>query len=276
MNHIYVFSFIGGSGGDFLCSQIADDTNFYPFELRWDSDLNRYDLSNPLDKFGLDIKPFFLPSQMKLLSDEIKIEIDNEFKDKNLILPTHYLERLEHVNLPRLIGVKAVYSEYFLPLYYTLLWFKRYIVPIKVESYKDVDPGYYVAPRHIFKIIKKITERGFIYSFEKTALNAQMLSSKKFIKGFFSQYTKLASLEPPGWITYNLDNLYLDSKSYSKNFSDLFGRSQPIDHEIIDRYFQSNLAVIPQIFNKTYDDWIKGDWLSDLEKWALLQCPDCY
>lgn len=270
MKHIYLLSFQGGAGGDFLANRINQDPSFYQYDCPWIMSVNRYDIRNPLKKFNIDLK--YAHVNNVEISNELKNLIDLEFQNINLILTLHYFKDINTINLPRVKGIKLTWSTKLSPLFYTLLWIKRFTENLKIENIKL----YNITNFELFQKFQHIQRRGFIYHFETIALRYGYLDSKNFIKHYYQYYHESGLSEPEGWTTYNIENLYLDPKNNTKNFSDLFGLSQPINFEFIEAYYQRNRMLIEEIFNIEYEKWIEGDWLSDLETWALEQCPGCY
>lgn len=279
MKNIHLLSFTGGTGGDFLCSEISKDTNFYTLESNWIFDMNRYDLENPFQQWNLDIKDRHIPSLQ--ISDTVFNEIDLYYNEKNLITPTHFFGAVNQIKLPRIKGIK-LYTTQLSPLFYSLLWIKRWTAKRYYETKEEFlkligspNPNYIV---NVQEIDTLFTNRNYLYSFEIPALKSLHKNAIDFVSNFFVTYSMYSTIPNDnfGWIPYNIDNLYLDPINNSEAFSQIFSMEQAISPAIITAYYTQNLRVIEETFGEPYDVFISNDWLSKLKQWVLLQCPDLY
>jgi len=289
MNNIYLVSFLGGGGGDFLCSQISKDCNFYPLEYTINSVTNTCDLTNPFLKWNIDLKNH-LRFKVLEISDVILEEIDLYYNEKNLVAPTHFFGNLSEIKLPRLKGVH-LYTKQFFPLFYLLLWIKRWVLIQEFEN-KEIFlrkvisasslPNDAYAKIFRDKIADNIlANRNFVYEFELRAATRLFRNAIDCVEWFYRYYCFVFAFPNPhtvskDWIPYNIDNLYLDPVNNSEEFCQLFNMEKPIDPEIIVSYYSKNLQVIEEIFGEPYEVFILGDWLSKLKKWIELKCPNSY
>jgi hypothetical protein len=290
MNNIYLLAFNGGSGGDFLCSQISKDSNFYPLEYKINPITNTYDLENPFAKWNLNTKNQFM-QDLLVTTDNTLENIDLHYNEKNLIAPIHffgdhnqaYLDAL--YRLPRLKVIR-LYSNKLPPLFYLLLWIKRWVFAQEFEN-KEIfireHISIYTSKFHIStrnKILDSIfANRNYYYAFEISAMENLFNNSINFVKNFFKRYNYYNTIvqnNTVGWIPYNIDNLYLDPINNSEEFCQLFNMEKSINPEIISNYYLKNLQVIEEIFGEPYEVFILGDWLSKLTEWVQIQCPNAY
>lgn len=284
MKNIYLLSFTGGSGGDFLCSQISKDNSFFPLESKMNPDSNSCDLENPFEKWNLDIKNTFISNLS--ISNYTLENIDLYFNEKNLIAPTHFFGNLNQVRLPRLKGIK-LYNEKLSPLFYLLLWIKRWTsvrhFENKEDFFKIIEESSPNTSRFINATIDKIvdeifTNRKYLYSFEIPALKKLHKDAINFVHNYFEYYKLFNTITDRefGWIPYNIDNLYLDPINNLKEFSQLFNMEQSINSEIIAEYYSQNLRVIEETFGEPYEVFISNNWLLKLKEWVKQQCPNAY
>jgi hypothetical protein len=280
MKNIYLLSFTGGTGGDFLCSQISKDNNFYLLESKMDPSTNTCNLENPFEKWNLDIKNNFKAP----ISDSLFEEINLYYNKKNIITPTHFFGNVNQIKLPRIKGIK-LYSNLFFPYFYLLLWIKRWVFKRHFENkedaheiFKSLNPN---SDNTTFNkdIIDRIVEnRNYFYSYEIAALKTFHMNAIDFVVNGFNFHKRYSSrtYEDLGWIPYNIDNLYLDPVNNVKEFSQLFNMEESINSEIIAEYYSQNLKVIEETFGEPYETFISSDWLSKLKEWVCEQCPNSY
>jgi hypothetical protein len=274
MKNIFLLGFTGGSCGDFLCSKISKDDNFYTLESSMTSDMNRCELENPLLPFGINIKNPVSLDSLNINSEDYK-NIDIKFSQKNLILPIHYFANINNIKLPRLAGVKLCSSK-LTPLFYILLWIKRWKnkVPIMENEHTLIDcAGNNLT---LIKQCEEMIKRGYYYSFEQTALRSNMYNSINLPTMYFPTYRNLSSKVDIGWTSYNIDNLFLNTKENITGFSQLFNMSGTLNADDIIQYHAANLELVEKHFNKSYFDLMAGNWLVELQTWIEEQCPDSY
>jgi len=291
MNNIYLLAFNGGSGGDFLCSQISKDSDFYPLEYKINPITNTYDLENPFAKWNLNTKNQFM-QDLLVTTDNTLENIDLHYNEKNLVAPIHFFSYFNQAHLdtiyrlPRLKIIR-VYSNQLTPLFYLLLWIKRWVLIQECEN-KEIfireqistyTSKFDIAARN--KILDSIfANRNYYYSFEILAMSNLFNNSTDFVKNFFlkkyNYYNTFVQNNTGKWIPYNIDNLYLDPVNNSEEFCQLLNMEKPIDPEIISNYYFRNLQVIEETFGEPYEVFILGDWLSKLTEWVQIQCPNAY
>jgi len=289
MNNIYLVTFPGGGGGDFLCSQISKDINFYPLESSMNTATNTCELENPFLKWNIDLKSHHKFKVLEI-SDVMLKEIELYYNEKDLVAPTHFFGNLSEIKLPRLKGVH-LYTKQFFPIFYLLYWIKRLSGPkhfIDKETFLRKVTGASSLPNDAYakffrdKIADNIlANRNFVYDFELIAATRLLGNAIDCIERFYRYYCFIFSFPNPhtvskDWIPYNIDNLYLDPVNNSKEFCQLFNMEKPINPEIIASYYSKNLQVIEETFGEPYEVFILGDWLSKLKKWIELKCPNSY
>jgi hypothetical protein len=274
MKNIFLLGFTGGSCGDFLCSKISQDDNFYSLQSAMTQDINRCELGNPFSKFGIDIKnPQW--GGIPIISKDTYDNIDKEYSEKSLILPIHYFSNLENIKLPRLVGVKLCSKE-LTPLFYILLWIKRWSNKNSIIGNEENIIKCAGKNLKLIEKSKEIINRGFYYSFEQPALRLGVYNSVNIATAYFSTYRGLSKKSNIGWNPYDIDNLFLNTKQNIREFSQLFNTSQEINAGDIIDYHAANIALVEKHFNKSYSNLISGNWLLDLQAWVEQQCPNAY
>lgn len=274
MKNIFLLGFTGGSCGDFLCSQISKDDNFYSLQSSMNPDLNRCELENPFANFGIDIKNPYWPESSIISNTDYK-KIDIAYSEKNLVLPIHYFLDLDNINLPRLAGIKLC-SNKLTPLFYILLWIKRWRLPVNIGGSEDDVIKCAGKNLKLIEKSKEIIDRGYFYSFEKPALRLNISNSIDLTIKYFFNYASISKKAANGWIPYNLDNLFLNTIDNVTEFSQLFNMTCSINSEDLIQYHQNNIKLVETYFNKTYDSLILGNWLLDLREKIKTECPSAY
>lgn len=303
MSNIIMVSYNGGSCGEFLCTQISKDPNFYPAELEKVTELNRWIYSNPFKKFNVDFESYVskrvTPDQYANLGQQRPIDlkcpwieshtyisdvtadaIDKFYNDKNLLVPTHYWGNLANINLKRVRGVRFTFNNNLDVLFYTLLWIKTWTetYPSNVEFYMhELRTCALVSGNpKMNEVVNTIIERGYMHSFERAAIRYNIQSSYDIIDKFFVDYHKMNSLRVPGWDIVNVEDLMLDTTGTVEHWKQVFGTDSTLDIETIEKYHQKNLSVIEETFNQTYDNFKKSNWKLTLKEWVKKAAPHAY
>jgi hypothetical protein len=288
MKNIYFLSFAGGAGGDFLCSLISKDVNFYPLVSKTETVTNSCYLEDTFKKWHLDLKNGNIP---KLLDSEYLVKrIDSFYTEKNLMVPTHYVGSFDQIKLPRFKAVK-LFSTDLVPMYYLLLWIKRWCSVMYFENKQDffkrieVEQNERIKKNRIAngeikknKIMNSVfANKNHAYGFELPAARLLYRNSIDFVDRYFITFKYHATLSNiNGAKSYNIDRLYLDPANNSTEFSQLFDMTQSINPDIIAEYHSQNLKLIEKTFNEPYDLFISSNWLAKLKEWVQLKCPNSY
>jgi len=245
MNNLYLLSYPGGMGGDFLTGQISKDSSFYFIEHSINNANNTY---TPEIFLGIDFK-----DSLKITDDSRNI-IERCLSKRNLIFSTHFIDDLDTIDLPNLKGIRlhSAYNSKLIPFYYTLLWIKRY------------------------SQIRNINNKQ-CYLFEQLALDAKIKNSINSVNILYNRYKSGCNIIPNKWYIYkNIDDLYLNPKDNIKEFTEFFQLAMPLDYTIIEEYFQTNIKVVEDSLNISLDNYLNKDWLNELTEWVKTTCPNYY
>lgn len=278
MTNLFMLSYQGGMCGDFFCLEVSKDSTFHQNILISGTETNRWLVANPLDKFGLDFK-----EQVTSISDELKKRIDQEFKDKNLIIPSHYWGK---PNLPKLKRM-GVFSQdpYYIPLFYIMLFLKAW------THKRDVNkPGVYSALGSLHKNhellegfsqgikwhprIKEIYSRGFYYNFELRSIELGMINSQDMINQYYTPYSVKSSRIWPGFYMLAMDQFLNSPKEYIPDLSKFLNMSKELNYVAFEEYQQKNFELVEKTFNQSYHDLIKQNWLGTLKEYIDQICPN--
>jgi hypothetical protein len=197
-----------------------------------------------------------------------------------LLVPTHYWGPLANINLKRLRGVRFTFGSKLDVLFYTLLWVKTWTETFPTDNdfyrYELETCATMSNNADMLKIVDKIIERGFVYSFERSAIRLGLYSSLEMIPRFFLEYHKHNAVRIQGWDHVNVEDLMLDTVDKIETWQQVFKMEKPLDVETINRYHQRNLDVIDEVFNKKYDTFKKDNWKATLTEWVKNNAPLCY
>jgi len=282
MPNIYLFSYCGGHGGDFLCHQISQDPNYYPTLFKETTVNFQWVNDNPFEKYKLNFKSFVSELDKSPVSDIVRDQIDKEFSEKNLIIPAHSMTDLLP-NLPRVKRLKLVATDSSAYFYYTLLcikaWCKVYKITkqqedmiIRFDRFKERHKDNPV----LLEQIKNIQNRGYVYSWEIQAIHMGLHNGIDFIKQHFSIYQKYNKMQLTNSINLDLDAMYEKPEDNVKLWSDILDMQTILNPNVITEYHQNNINLIESRFNKSIDQYLKINWLDQLAEYVSLVCPDHY
>ncbi len=277
MTNLFMLSYQGGMCGDFFCLEVSKDENFYKNTLISETGHNRWLNANPLSKFNLDLK-----ENITSISDGVKEQIDLEFKDKNLIIPSHYWGS---PNLPRLkrIGIFCKDPDY-VPLFFIMLFLKA--LSNKREFGK---PGVYSALGRMHEQhgildrfahnnlnhprIQQMYSRGFYYNFELRALELGMINSEDMISQYYKPYHVKALRSRHGFYMFAMDQFLNNPRDYTADLSKYLNMSAELNPAAFEEYQQKNFMLIERTFNRSYHNLIKENWLGALKDHIDQICP---
>ena len=278
MKNLFMLSYQGGMCGDFFCLEVSKDDTFYKNKLISDTEHNRWLNANPLAKFDLDFK-----ESITTISDELKSEIDLEFKDKNLMIPSHFWGK---PNLPRLkrIGIYCKNPNY-VPMFFIMLFLKA------LSNKREIGiPGAYYELGSLHKQhgllnkftqglsghprIKQIYDRGFYYNFELRSIEFGMINSQDMIKQYYIPYHAKALRTRPGFYLIAMDEFLTSPATFTSDISKYLNMTKELDPTAFEVYQQRNLDLIERTFNMSYYSLIKSNWLGILKEHIDQICPN--
>jgi len=283
MPSIYLFTYVAGQCGDFLCRAIAQDSNFYNLDMNSAAGKNNpWNNSNPLEEFDINFKSVFNHTPQYNITDETCNAIDNKFKDKNLIIPSHhYSTEPIQVNLPRCKYVKLYTEDSLLPLYYSLMWIK--VSTQRFDSNHPKMPFYqhqlnlYRRNAKMQEIINQVSSRGFLYMFETLAIMEgceHAIDSVKFL--FDNRYQPISRAKYDNALNLNFSDIMLNPKDTVDIWKGHFDMESALNVNSIEQYHNDNIAMIESTFNKSYNSYVDGNWMGDLTAWIQSTCPGSY
>ena len=65
-------------------------------------------------------------------------------------------------------------------------------------------------------------------------------------------------------------------KNTVDDWQDAFDMVEPISVTEIEQYHSTNIKVIENTFNMSYDNWREDKWMSLLTEWVKFKCPEMY
>jgi hypothetical protein len=287
MNKIFLFNYLAGQCGDFLCQQISRDDKYYNLNLLSPGNNNNQWINdNPFYQYNLNFKNIFGSQTQYNISDQVKEQIDNDFADKHLIVPSHRYSPVHlPVNLPRIQYVQTYCSPEMLRFYYTLLCIKVMSLRFDLndESMSRLKQQLsiqhkqkYAGDIRMQNIIDSIIEKGYIYQFEKFAIMEGMTSSSNAVSKLYNIYQNLnVKTVNPEVYNINVDDILLNPATTVADWQTYFDMTLPINVENIQQYHQANLNLIESKFNKTWDSF-GNTWEDELTDWLKTMCPDHY
>jgi hypothetical protein len=286
MKNLYLFHYLGGTCGDFMCLEISKDKNFYSNLLIEKSSTNRWLGENPLIEFNLDYK-----ENITGVSPDTYKKIDEKFQDLNLVIPAHMVKR----NLPRLKVIRSYVSDLnYAPMFFILLYVKALMLKRDLSDshnflkslsnlhvshtlYKNLKDEYRNLSHPLGlgnKLLDQIEDRGYYYNFELRALQSNFVHMKNIVQEHFVIYTRRIMQEFPADINLPIDKMLFDPAAHVDEFSKNINMDQPLQIANIELYHQKNLDVIENIFNKPYDKLIQENWQDEFQEYINQTCPD--
>jgi hypothetical protein len=282
MPNIYLFSYCGGHGGDFLCRQISQDPNYYPSLYKETTDNFRWVNDNPFDKYDLNFKRITSEIDKFTVSDSIRDQIDKEYNQKHLIVPAHNMTQTLP-NLPRVKRMKLVSIDSNAYFYYTLLCIKawRIVYDLKIHQ-RDMIPRFAIfkdihkdKPALLEKI-ESIENRGYVYSWEMHAIYTGLDNGIDVIKQHYPIYQKYNRMQLTNSINLDLDAMYAKPDDNVKLWSSSLDMQTILDANIIAEYNQKNIDLIESNLNRSINQYNTNNWLEELTAWVKSTCPSSY
>ncbi len=281
----YILSYLGGCCGEWLCYQIAKDPNYYPIKLQIKTDANKWVIENPLNEFAVDIKSPYDSNSLSITDDQRELQ-DKKYNKKHFIIPTHYMHRLDGINLARLKGVRLHFTYLTAPFFYTLLWIKTWAHEHNLTEFdkQDIlrcangDSGDSILLKidNVLDKADEIIKRNKFYGFEKSALRFGIRKSEDFVERFYGFYFRYCLHKPNDFIPLSVEKLMFNPAAQVKDWQRVFDMTEPLDADLITDYHQSNIEAIEKTFNMNYDTFVKSKWLLILRDWVVENCPNRY
>jgi len=285
MANIYLLSYLGGACGEWLSYQIGKDINYYDVRLGDVFDTNKFVIVDPLAEWNYTIKSPYNHDELKVPPDVVA-KLTEKYSGKHFVIPTHYLGPLRNVTLPNLKGVRLTFTNNSSPLFYSLLWIKTWIESRPLSNYtRDLimksaqgntgDPAF-LKESNVMDIAQKILDRGHYYAFELSALRAGIRDSSNWIHRFYGLYFRYNLKPLPDYRTVSLEKLMFDPSNTVKDWQEAFNMVEPISISEIEQYHATNIKVIENSFNMSYDTWREDKWIALLREWVKFKCPEMY
>jgi hypothetical protein len=268
MNRIYIYNSLSGTGDEFLAAQLSNDPTFYPLTFRKNNNNGRYEIAHPLRYFDINNVS---PQKIFEISDSDHDRIDEFFSAKSLIIPIKYTDRLSRINLPRLSGIRINFTLRFSPLFYTLS-----IIENGVDSFKNTSDILnfidIVDPAQQYIHLQNIKNRGHYYNFERDSILQRVTDPLSFVKNNYMKYIIAGHHKPNNYVCFQLDNLLVNPKDTVKEFCNLVGRESVIDYKKIEEFHTNRILTLEKTFNKSYKDYVSGNWKDELVEWVRHKC----
>jgi hypothetical protein len=285
MANIYLLSYLGGACGEWLSYQIGKDINYYDVRLGDVFDTNKFVIVDPLAEWNYTIKSPYNHDELKVPPDVVA-KLTEKYSGKHFVIPTHYLGPLRNVTLPNLKGVRLTFTNNSSPLFYSLLWIKTWIesrplgkdtrdLIMKSAQGNTGDPAF-LKESNVMDIAQKILDRGHYYAFELSALRAGIRDSSNWIHRFYGLYFRYNLKPLPDYRTVSLEKLMFDPSNTVKDWQEAFNMVEPISISEIEQYHATNIKVIENSFNMSYDTWREDKWIALLREWVKFKCPEMY
>lgn len=260
MNNVYLISYYGGMFGDFICSKISEDENFYTQNVV-QSDMNRYNYPNPFEKYGLNLHYWVLP----LIDDHIAEKIDIEYSEKNLCFPTHWYGELSSINLPRIKGIRLLVDERLTLLTYLLSWIKAMrkisTFDIWTKEFDDIIKKY----PSLIMLVDKIREKGSYHRFEKNCLQMGIGNYKEYVIQQWNIHQRVnLNKKLPNWTYLNMSELFFGDHYFLKEIQQNLSMSEVLKKTDIDEYHQKNLSLVEEEFGIDYHHLERSEWIEIL------------
>lgn len=255
-----MISYHGGMFGDFLCTKISQDQNFYTQSSN-EVEMNRYNFPNPFEKYNLNLHHWILPT----ITDQQSEKISVDYSEQHLCFPTHWYGNLSDVNLSRLIGVRIVGDQRLALLTYLLSWIKANrkisLIDNWIHEFNQIKIKY----PHLSPWIERIVEKGHFYRFEKNCLSKGFSNYKIFIQNDWNLHQKtIINKELHSWKYLNISGLFFEYSKFSDEFQKHLSLSQEIKESDVTEYHRKNLNLIRDEIGIEYFQIKKINWMNVL------------
>ena len=274
MHDIYMVSYFGGMFGEFICTQISLDKNFYHINPKKDLN-NRYHYSSPLTDTFSNLKSFPIPNDLFSVT-EIK-EIEQTLLQKNICFPSHYYDQnIKQLDLLPNIKCIRLFTRHrdVLILGYCCQWIKSLLVSYDLHSYnnkfvKEFE-SYSFTPetRDLYELIK-IKKR--FYWFEKLALKYEQNDLSQFITFWWKFYRESNKKKIQGWQRIDVGGCLKNYNTVKDEWTSCFNLNDNLNKIELDNYHQRNIDLIEKEFGTSFDNFIKEDWKMILLEWINLK-----
>jgi hypothetical protein len=282
MANNYILSYLGGCCGEWLSYQISKDENYYPLELEVQTTANKFVVKNPLSEFKLDIKSPYDATSLNI-SDEQRQSQDQKYNLKHTITPTHYMDRLDGINLARLRGVRLNFTHVTAPFFYTMLWIKTWAEPHKLTTAQrqdilrcangDSGDTALLKIDNVLDRAEYVNSKDTFYAFEKSALRFGVRKSEDFVDRFYGFYFRYCLAKPYDFDNLSVENLMFKTDTQLDAWQNVFDTVKPLDKTVIEEYHANNIATIENTFNMTYTNYRNSKWVFMLKDWVIENCP---
>ena len=262
-----MISYYGGMFGEFICTQLSKDQNFYSVEPEV-TDSNRYLYGNPFLKYGLNLKLFD--------SEKTNIDtasLDNDFSEKNLCFPSHIFQKdMSYLNIPRVKFVRIYSSDRdILLLGYIMGWIKSLVSTNNLSEWTQ-EFERYIDNKESVEYYNLIKQRGYFYWFEKLSMKHKVYNIKEFIDYWWDCYKKYNDKRWDQWEYIDVGKLFLDYKNSKDYWKEFFDLDSYLDNNDLQGYYFKNLEIFKEEFNMSFEDFkIKNNWNELLYNWVKLK-----
>jgi hypothetical protein len=283
--HIYVMSYIGGFSGEFIASQIAQDSNFKNIPATVDESINRYHLQDEIREAGIiNLRQIINSDKFRLggpKKSKIIPKINEIAGNQNYIIPTHiYIsDGYDFPIDPARLKTVRLYSQNF-DFYYTLAVIKTFLSKYpadqfslpKLEKIMMTSTDGSVIPKAKI-LLANVKERGFFYHIEKLAFRNRTFGVESVISAHYDRMKSInhSSLQAgySNWDRYlNIDDLYDNFSSANAIWKSAFNLEDDLNSQKFQDYNQKNKDLVEQTFNKNLQTFLNGDLISELSNYV--------
>lgn len=266
-------SYFGGMFGEFICTQLSLDENFYSTIPKVDKN-NRYYYGNPLEKYNLNLKRFDFSSNAQLSSETVNL-IDSNTSEKHFCFPSHAFKvDMSFLNIPRIKYIRLNTQHHdILILGYLMSWIKSLLDLRDFKSHENEFVRYVNSQsEESIEYYNKIKNRGKFYWFEKVSMKHNVFNVDDFILYWWNSYMTYNHSNPADrWEQWN----YIDVGECLKNYEvskvewkETFGLKEYLNKDNLENYYQTNLNLIDREFNIPFETLISGNWIGVLSEWV--------
>ncbi len=262
--------------GEFFCSVLNQNYNFYGAENF--KEINAFQNSNNRWVFPEYLAPINFhaktipPNKAWNINDQQKIELQNLYDNKDIIVPTHwYQQDLTAINMP-VNGIRLYCSnQKILLLSYILFWIKSHLYannpwPSRVQEMQDlINDNHIHADR-----FKELLVPGQYHNWKFLSYRYDtLLDGKADLEYYINQKWEWLRIVnetfSDHWYNLDIGNVLYDNQTELEKFEKYW--SVHINRNIISQYASANIALVETELGITMQE-LESDWQKKLLRYV--------
>jgi hypothetical protein len=260
MNNIYLISYTGGMYGEYICTLLSNDDNYYDAGFKhYLPEDNRHgyrSIIDPLHTF--DAWDFYS------VPNDIRETILTVHNDKHIAMKTFNYKEHVDVNLPNLVKVKFFADDWIFSwlqsgpkglkmsaITHEHSMSRSWLIPF-IEEYNKM-------PELTSKLIDNVDELTWT-EFDMAVLGIYNLAD--YVQHKIDWHSTQAPVKSGNsdWIYLNPLELFNDPESHIDQWQKVFDTKSKFDVQSLKDYHQCNVELIERTYGKPYEEIKNGDY----------------